>query len=144
MDIFRKVSKFISNTEKSSETLQSSKNPKSPDTSPTFLVVDDDDLFRRIIEKAGRKVGFHILTCASLKDAFKIKEKYDVVILDYLLGAHERGTDGLAFFENTPVVLISSVGNKSGIQPDVPSLVKKFLPKEVGVKTILMEALKYI
>lgn len=53
----------------------------------SILVVDDDDLVRRALERALRSTGYRIFTAASGRDALELCEKHEfaAVVSDHLM-----------------------------------------------------------
>jgi len=78
-------------------------------TAKRLLVYDDDDLYCRILERIGKKIGIKVVACSELEQfcAQANENQFDVVLIDYYLG-HFIGPDLIKTIENKPAYLMSS------------------------------------
>jgi CheY-like chemotaxis protein len=113
---------------------------------PHVVVIDDDPVFLRIMEKLGSEKGIPMTLCRSLKELslLTVPQLFDVAVIDfYLDGLKEKltGSELASWLKGTPVILIS--GNENDIAPknEWPSSIKGFVSKEKGAKEILAAAL---
>jgi len=109
-----------------------------------IVVVDDDPIFVRRIEKIAGNVGVSVSSCVSPAELFLKMEfyQYDVVILDYFLDDGELDGGQIAHqISHTPVIIVSQkVGFESDVYHNWPQSVRAFIDKRSGVTSIVRVA----
>ncbi len=90
------------------------------DSGQNILIVDDDELVRRALERTLRSTGFRILTAASGQQALELLEKHDfiAVISDHLM----PGMTGLELMREV----------KRRFRPCVKIIITGFMPERVA------------
>ncbi len=109
---------------------------------PRILVVDDDPSFGRILAQYARNEGVSLAFFRSLDEVRGnlSRWRFDAAVVDSDLG-NETGLEAVKYFErfllNLPILLVSQ--SELGVPPrhEWPSSVRRFLPKNVGHRTIL-------
>jgi CheY-like chemotaxis protein len=108
------------------------------------LLLDDDDLFCRVMEKKARDAGVSLVSCGSLDELARLSSHraFDAVILDYYLGGEVTGEHVASVLGGRPILLISS--ERQPPHRKLPASIKGFLLKSEGAESILARALLLI
>lgn len=111
-------------------------------TMPHILVVDDDPLFRALLQRAALAKAIEITACSSWREIGTLAhpQQFDAAIVDYYLdGLKESltGTDIARALEGTPVLLVSNSDHCISNGEAWPEGVRKFMNKRHGVERIL-------
>ena len=114
---------------------------------PHILLIDDDPLFRNKVRRIAKQRNISITVCGSLHEVTTMSHPrlFDIAIVDYFLDDikdYLRGTDIAPLFETTPVLLISNTDQAADRTSSLPTSVRTFLNKGVGINTILDKALE--
>ncbi len=88
-----------------------------------ILLIDDDELILKVMNRILTKEGYNVIAVNNGKDALeKIEaEKYDMVITDLMM-PYSNGFEIISKFKqhpnalNVPIIVISSVGTESAIK----------------------------
>lgn len=107
-----------------------------------ILVLDDDPMFLKMIQRMGEKHGVHITTCRSSRE-FSTKEelaKFDVAVIDYQLSDGSIGTDVAQRMGKLPVVMISQSSHWTREHNVWPMSVRAFVHKRYGLEKIFNTA----
>jgi len=105
-------------------------------------VLDDDEVFLKVVERYARQVGIVVETFANvpaLAEAISSRP-YDVAIVDYYLD-NDIGSDVAESMPDLPVLLVSRKSDWVRNNPTLPSWIKGFVHKKYGAKAVLQEAL---
>ncbi len=110
---------------------------------PRILLVDDDEMYGKILARAASQAGIDLVYCRSLEEFGKLKDfDFDVALIDYDLGA-VTGCELTVYLEHytkseVPVVLISQSELKRDRQ--WPSSIQEFILKDRGPHAALEAA----
>jgi DNA-binding response OmpR family regulator len=109
----------------------------------SVLIIDDEDLFRQsLVEIFKEERVPHICAVPSAEEAFQTlkNEPFSLIICDYFL----KGMNGVAFMgrlrlkgDQTPILFISGVPDKSEVITAANQLNADFLPKPFSVSELL-------
>lgn len=111
-----------------------------PKHMPRILLIDDDPLFGKVMQRAANAKSIPLSHCSSLEEFSQIKSfDYDVMIVDYNLGA-VTGFELTRYIEQftakeVPVILVSQ--SESLDYQDWPTTVMEFVHKSVKPQGIL-------
>jgi len=113
--------------------------------SARILVIDDDPLFRALIERVAERRGLRVTLCSSLSDVQpqRVPRIFDAIIVDFYLDGMKKNLNGAEVavaLEATPVLLISHSAEAVETNDPWPQNVRKFLTKRVGPESILEQA----
>lgn len=106
------------------------------------LVVDDDVLFAKQVQKLASREGMNCSTISDIKTLLTKtprEEGFDVIIIDYNL-IDVKGTEVASLFPNTPVVLISSSMDWMEPETECTQNTVSFVCKSCGIPEIIKEA----
>ena len=111
---------------------------------PRFLLVDDDPILCRIMQKAAQSLGIELTYLSTLDDLSKLTEtRFDVAMLDYDLG-FLNGYEVASYLEQKvpemPIILISHLNNLSTNQ--WAGSIREFIHKKLGPFAILDAAVE--
>jgi DNA-binding NtrC family response regulator len=109
---------------------------------PNILLVDDDEIFGKVMVAMARDKGLSLTYVQSVRDAYHLSEReFDIAIVDYDLGI-VNGIQLASFFEKhlKPQMVILTSAHSGIEKKDWPALIKGFLPKGNGAASILKEA----
>ena len=117
------------------------------ETSPHLLLIDDDPIFRAMVEKRAAQRGIHVTGCRSLKELkpMIVQRLFDAAIVDYFLddlSERLKGTDVAQALEGTPIILTSATNAVVDFNDPWAASVRKFVGKKDGIDRLLDEALK--
>ena len=115
-------------------------------TVPWLLLVDDDPIFRRKIERTARQKHIQLTTCGSIQEMEVTREytQYDIALIDYYLGDTTASKVLPKFKDKVPVIVISESASVEVAGAHWPPPVERFVSKSEGMEAILDEALKVI
>lgn len=111
---------------------------------PKILLVDDDPLFCKAVQKEAGKMHLDLTVCTSMGDLAQLsrRKSYDVAVLDYFFGDGITGIQiSHLLADDTPIVLVSNTEGRKLVGERWPEEIRTFLPKTVGTHAILAEAL---
>jgi DNA-binding NtrC family response regulator len=107
-----------------------------------MLIIDDDPSFGMVLQAVAQSQGFYTHYVTSLLDlgSFARIKEFDVAVIDYYLG-NLRG-DEIAeyvdmFFQNIPVLIVSSNSFSNQDIEKWPSCVRRFVSKSEGPVKII-------
>lgn len=117
-----------------------------PHEGSKILVIDDDPIFCRMMERIGVLKGITIVTISSFKGSLKVNfGEFDAAIMDYMLDNDSTGLDVAAKLSgdmySLPVILVSHTGRVPGTSA-WPSAVREFIHKNFGPHVILDAAIE--
>jgi hypothetical protein len=115
-----------------------------PTHNPKVLLVDDDPLFCRAVERRARQMHLDLTICKTFGDVSKLagRSAFDVAILDYFFGEEFTAFQiSHMLSREVPVVLVSATEGRKLSGDSWPPEIKTFLHKSVGTDAILAEAL---
>ena len=115
-----------------------------PATPPEVLLVEDDPLFARVLQKEAQNRHIRLRVCRSVGEMLETlrTESIDVAVIDYYLGNFNGVTAADLVEGRVPVLLISAQPQTiERLQSHHPDTIRRLLPKQVGVKNILNAAL---
>ncbi len=112
-------------------------------TPPSILVVEDEAHLRRLFTKALDKVGYKVMSAATVQEArdLLLREQFDILLCDVHLGG-ERGTDLLRdsastlFTSGAQIIVVSGHAEYRAACEEVGA--DFFLEKPVSVETLIM------
>ena len=118
-------------------------------TNRSVVLIDDDLTFCKLIEAFANSRGISIDCYESLQAMGSVGKlsNYAVAIVDYDLGSMngiEIAEYLPVFFDDMPMVLISSQKRQSDVHTPWPSSVKRFVHKDRGADAILDAALSFL
>jgi DNA-binding NtrC family response regulator len=94
-----------------------------------FLVIDDDQVQRMVLEKIGVKAGYAVTTAATVEDAIKHLEcqQFDCIVLDLLL----NGQNGMLLLAeiakfNSDALLVVISGASAALREETLKLATHF------------------
>lgn len=103
---------------------------------PRVLIVDDDAVFRRLLEQQYQAGGWEAVSCAGLADGLSAyaKEAFDLVVVDYLL----RDGNGHDFVQgvretdlDVPILVVSGAFDIEALTGFVREAIDDALPKPI-------------
>jgi len=111
-----------------------------PKSLPRMLILDDDEVFARVLKQCALKKGASSSICLSIDEISNLQDwNYDVVVMDFDLGA-VNGFELAQYLELTsnaevPVILVS----QSQVFTDCewPKNIREFVHKDLGSYAIL-------
>ncbi|MGJ5175636.1 PAS domain-containing protein [Bradyrhizobium oligotrophicum] len=103
----------------------------------TVLLVDDEDLVRLSTADMLADLGFDVVEATSAEQAMRIirsESTLDLIVTDHLMpgmtGVH-LARQAQAFRPRTPILIISGYADGTGIEADLPRLMKPFVRDEL-------------
>jgi CheY-like chemotaxis protein len=119
------------------------------ENAPKILLVDDDPIFRHLIQRYAQKQNVDLITCGSIEQLknFPSLDTFDVIILDYFLDNFREdflGTDFAKLAGSTPCLLVSSNDRCVEGSNPWPNSIRKFVSKRTGPITIIASALQLL
>jgi CheY-like chemotaxis protein len=109
---------------------------------PKILLIDDDPIFGKIMERTGKQLRLDITFCQSVAELGAIEDfDFDVAIIDYDLGAvtgYELTSYLSEYAGNVPVVLISN--NADAQLKGWAQGITQFVHKKLGPYSIFKAA----
>lgn len=111
-----------------------------------FLLIDDDSEYRKLAEGIASSFGLTLDTIASPED-LNVSQftSYSVIIIDFQLHK-QTGLDVARHLctsikEFAPqLIIISGIQDWSSLPIEWPMAVKRFLPKRIGIRSIILAA----
>lgn len=118
-----------------------------PDRIMRFLLIDDDENFLAIMERAARKKGIAISLCKNFAEAQSISHRhFDAIVVDFMLG-DENGVDTASMLQDPlheiPVILVSQT-NRIPAPKRWPGSLREFVHKRLGPFAILEAAVEAV
>lgn len=108
---------------------------------PRILVVDDDPIFGKTMERAAALKGVDLRHVKSLEDLALIKvEDFDVIVMDYALGA-VTGLELTRYLEeriNKQIPTILTSQTPRNVSRRWPSTIREFVHKDLGPFALLV------
>lgn len=113
-----------------------------------LLLVDDDPLFLKTMERVAKREKIAVTRCRSLGDveSFAMPGIFDAAIVDYYLDGMERdlkGTRLAGLLGQTPTILVSRRKECIADGSAWPRNVRYYMNKDAGPEAILRAALKF-
>jgi CheY-like chemotaxis protein len=116
---------------------------RSPDPSghPRILLLDDDPVFCRLMERSARGLGVPLAVCSRLAELGEQESHhdFDAAVVDYYL-EDMTGPQIVALLHERPFLLVSQDDNCLGGNAALPEGIHTFLPKRAGPRAILKAA----
>ena len=118
-----------------------------PSVRPRILLIDDEPMFGAIMKKTANHLRVPLTYCQRLEDIPAIaKDKFDVVIVDYDLGA-ATGIEIARYIEDLterdlPMILVSQSSRK--INRRSPDSIREFVHKKLGPVAIFDAAFEAV
>ena len=112
-------------------------------SSPKILLVDDDPMFCKAVQRKAKKLQLDLTICKTLGDITKLpsKPEFDVAVLDYFFGEELTAFQiSHLFSREVPVVLVSNTEGRKLSGDSWPSEIRTFVHKSAGIDAILAEA----
>ncbi len=104
-----------------------------------ILVVDDEKPLRELIERILRKEGYEVLEAATTKEALKLIQEADLLLLDLRL----PDGDGLELLrrirrvdEGLPIIIITAYGSLKSLVDAMALNAYHYIPKPFNIGTI--------
>ncbi len=137
---------FYRDNSNSIRTMISLSEVPSPQIQTRILVIDDDPMFCKLMQRIGVLKGISLVTVSSILEAESIDaNEFDAVVMDYMLDQHATGLDVASHFSGdmytTPVILVSHTSNIPATKK-WPATVREFIHKNFGPHAILDAALE--
>ena len=109
-----------------------------------ILLVDDDPVFCKIVERAASSHGLNITVMGGPTQLDRLKtDEFDVAIIDFhlgLLNAYDLASYMARLNLSTPIIMVS---HTDGLVPqNWPSNIREFINKKLGPAAILDAALE--
>jgi DNA-binding NtrC family response regulator len=117
-----------------------------PQEKARILVVDDDPIFCRLMQRIGSIKGISVITVSNYAEAMQIENpQFDAAVMDYMLDEHATGLQVASRFSGDmytmPVILVSHTSNIPGTKA-WPATVREFIHKNFGPHAILDAAIE--
>lgn len=119
-----------------------------------ILIVEDDKVLLRAIEKKIAINNFTLLSCDNVPDAIEIikNDNVDVIWLDHYLVGQESGLDLVTFlkkdngpWKNIPVFIVSNTASPEKVKAYIRLGVEKYYTKsDTTLKEIIEDILKFL
>lgn len=100
----------------------------------TVLLVDDDELVRRVVTEALETAGHRVLAAGDALTALAVDEPYEIAIVDVHLGNHRRSPLGEELRRRQPdvrVIAMSGLPDEAGYPCADAVLAKPFAFEEL-------------
>lgn len=108
-----------------------------------ILIVDDDELFGRVLSTKITRMGCHAHQCFTLKEALHASEAddYDVVFLDVVL-PDGNGLEHIVNLKNMPnepdVIIVTGLSDENGAELAIKSGAWSYIQKSAAVKELVL------
>jgi len=105
------------------------------------VVLDDDQVFLKVVERYARQLGVNVTTTATvtaLAEALT-NQDYDAIVIDYYLD-NDTGNDVADSLFGVPIVLTSRKSDWTKGQPELSPRISAFVHKKYGAKIVLQKA----
>lgn len=116
-----------------------------------ILLVDDDELILKVINRILSKEGYVVKTAANGKEALELieKEKYDLLITDLMM-PYSNGFEVISRFkqhpnaEGVPIIVISSVGTENAVREGLSIGADDYLRKPIMPDELLIRVKRFL
>ncbi|MES2689219.1 MAG: response regulator [Bacteroidota bacterium] len=116
-----------------------------------ILLVDDDELILKVINRILSKEGYIVQTAANGKEALEFieKEKYDLLITDLMM-PYSNGFEVISRFkqhpnaEGVPIIVISSVGTENAVREGLSIGADDYLRKPIMPDELLIRVKRFL
>lgn len=116
-----------------------------------ILLVDDDELILKVINRILTKEGYEVKTATNGKDALELieTEKYDLLITDLMM-PYSNGFEVISRFkqhpnaEGVPIIVISSVGTENAVREGLNIGADDYLRKPIMPDELLIRVKRFL
>ena len=116
-----------------------------------ILLIDDDELILKVVNRILQKEGFVVKTAANGKEALEIidREKFDLLITDLMM-PYSNGFEVISKFkqhpnaEGVPIIVISSVGTENAIRDGLNIGADDYLRKPIMPDELIIRVTRLI
>jgi len=116
-----------------------------------ILLIDDDELILKVVNRILQKEGFVVKTAANGKEALEIidREKFDLLITDLMM-PYSNGFEVISKFkqhpnaEGVPIIVISSVGTENAIRDGLNIGADDYLRKPIMPDELIIRVKRLI
>jgi DNA-binding response OmpR family regulator len=116
-----------------------------------ILLVDDDELILKVINRILTKDGYDVRTASNGKDALEMieDEKYDLLITDLMM-PYSNGFEVISRFkqhpnaEGVPIIVISSVGTENAVREGLNIGADDYLRKPIMPDELLIRVKRFL
>ena len=120
-------------------------------TEKKILIVDDDQIFLKILEKTLLSAGYSVAKAENGKEAILVAREWhpDLIILDIMMPEMDGGETAEALksdssTKNTPIIFLTSLLTKKEEGQGKPLLGRKAMAKPLYPEDLLHEIKEYI
>lgn len=115
-----------------------------------ILLIDDDELILKVINRILTKEGYEVQTASNGKDAMELidKQKFDLLITDLMM-PYSNGFEVISKFkqhpnaEGVPVIVISSVGTENAVREGLNIGADDYLRKPIMPDELLIRVRRF-
>lgn len=116
-----------------------------------ILLVDDDELILKVINRILTKDGYEVKTATNGKDALEMieRERYDLLITDLMM-PYSNGFEVISRFkqhpnaEGVPIIVISSVGTENAVREGLNIGADDYLRKPIMPDELLIRVKRFL
>ncbi|MFN7312825.1 MAG: response regulator transcription factor [Bacteroidota bacterium] len=116
-----------------------------------ILLIDDDELILKVVNRILQKEGFVVKTATNGKEALEIidREKFDLLITDLMM-PYSNGFEVISKFkqhpnaEGVPIIVISSVGTENAIRDGLNIGADDYLRKPIMPDELIIRVKRLI
>lgn len=116
-----------------------------------ILLVDDDELILKVIQRILSKEGYIVKTAINGKEALELieREKYDLLITDLMM-PYSNGFEVISRFkqhpnaEGVPIIVISSVGTENAVREGLSIGADDYLRKPIMPDELLIRVKRFL
>jgi DNA-binding response OmpR family regulator len=116
-----------------------------------ILLIDDDELILKVVNRILQKEGFVVKTATNGKEALEIidREKFDLMITDLMM-PYSNGFEVISKFkqhpnaEGVPIIVISSVGTENAIRDGLNIGADDYLRKPIMPDELIIRVKRLI
>lgn len=120
------------------------------ETPNRILLIDDDELILKVINRILTKEGYEVQTATNGKDAMELidKQKFDLLITDLMM-PYSNGFEVISKFkqhpnaDGVPVIVISSVGTENAVREGLNIGADDYLRKPIMPDELLIRVRRF-
>lgn len=116
-----------------------------------ILLVDDDELILKVINRILSKEGYEVKTAANGKEALEMidREKFDLLITDLMM-PYSNGFEVISRFkqhpnaDGVPIIVISSVGTENAVREGLSIGADDYIRKPIMPDEMLIRVRRFL